>query len=54
VFALSGLGDENDVPRVKRGYGIEKFENHWSGGLTIRGGRSHFFRLRLRSCSKIF
>ena len=24
------------------------------GRLWIRGGRSHFFRLRLRSCSKIF
>jgi len=30
VFALSGLGDENDVSRVKRGDRIKTFEKHWA------------------------
>jgi len=29
VCALSGLGGENDVSRVKRGDGIKTFEKHW-------------------------
>jgi len=28
VFALSGLGGENDLSRVKMGDGIKKFEKH--------------------------
>jgi len=31
VFALSGLGGENNVSRVKISVGIEKFEKHWFG-----------------------
>jgi len=29
VFALSGLGGENGVSRVKRGRWFKKFEKHW-------------------------
>jgi len=37
VFALSGLGGENDVSKVKTGDGIKKFEKHWIR-LNARGG----------------
>ena len=33
MFALSGLGGENDVLRVKRGDGRKTFEKHCAGEL---------------------
>jgi len=35
VFALSGLGGENDVSRVNRGDGIKNIEKHWYKQISL-------------------
>jgi len=44
VIVASQLSDVADV----------QFTVAWTEGVESRGGRSHFFRRRIRSCSKIF
>jgi len=42
VFALSGVGGENNVSGMKRGVGIKMFEKHWFRSKTL-----------IRSCKMI-